>query len=333
MGNKYRLLPWIHSVLRECAFTTALDAFSGSGCVGYLLKCMGKAVTSNDFLNFSHHIANALIANSNRFLKDEEQDALLKNRGDRRRFIATTFRGIFFDETDNDFLDTVWANLEEVADPFKKSLVIAALCRSCLKKQPRGVFTTVTAGNGKYDDGRRDLRLSLREHFLESIQLMNTLVFDNGSLNGAFCGDIFQHPSTDYDLVYMDPPYVPRSDDNCYVKRYHFLEGLSTYWQGVEILQNSTVRKIKKKYTPFSYRKTSIQAFRELFQRFRNSTLVLSYSSNGFPDKDQLIALMEEAKGKDNVEVRTENHTYHFGTHQAVDHGRKHVQEYLFIGA
>ena len=36
----------------------------------------------------------------------------------------------------------------------------------------------------------------------------------------------------DVDLVYLDPPYVPRADDNCYIKRYHFLEGLSTYWQG-----------------------------------------------------------------------------------------------------
>src|SRR5207237_932610 len=47
MGSKYRLLPWIHDVLRGLSFDTALDAFTGSGAVGYLMKAMGKAVTAN----------------------------------------------------------------------------------------------------------------------------------------------------------------------------------------------------------------------------------------------------------------------------------------------
>ena len=51
------------------------------------------------------------------------------------------------------------------------------------------------------------------------------------------------------DLVYLDPPYVPPSDDNCYIKRYHFLEGLSKYWNGEEIMENTKVKKIKKKGT------------------------------------------------------------------------------------
>ena len=32
------------------------------------------------------------------------------------------------------------------------------------------------------------------------------------------------------DLVYLDPPYAPPRDDNDYLKRYWFLEGLATYW-------------------------------------------------------------------------------------------------------
>ena len=34
-------------------------------------------------------------------------------------------------------------------------------------------------------------------------------------------------PDNTPDLVYLDPPYAPPSDDNDYIKRYHFLEGLS----------------------------------------------------------------------------------------------------------
>ena len=46
MGSKHRLLPWIQSVIAELEFDTALDAFSGSGCVSYLLKTMGKEPSS-----------------------------------------------------------------------------------------------------------------------------------------------------------------------------------------------------------------------------------------------------------------------------------------------
>jgi len=57
---------------------------------------MGKSVTSNDFLNFSYHIANALVANFGEVISDTEMEALVKERRKRARFIATTFRGIFF---------------------------------------------------------------------------------------------------------------------------------------------------------------------------------------------------------------------------------------------
>src|SRR5262249_9230180 len=129
-------------------------------------------------------------------------------------------------------------------------------------------------------------------------------------------------------LVYLDPPYVPRADDNCYIKRYHFLEGLSCYWEGLEILDDSRVKKVKKPYTPFSYRATAIDAFDRLFRHFRDSILVLSYSSNGYPDLDVLSGLMRRYKAT--VEVFRRNHRYHFGTHRAAV--RNDVIEYLVVG-
>jgi DNA adenine methylase/adenine-specific DNA-methyltransferase len=139
---------------------------------------------------------------------------------------------------------------------------------------------------------------------------------------------VFHVDPRGYDLVYADPPYVPRSDDNCYVKRYHFLEGLSCYWKGTEILRESRVRKIKKPYTPFSYRSSALDAFAALFSRFSGSILVLSYSSNGYPDLDVLVALMKRYKSK--VTVHEKPHRYHFGTHRSAL--RNQVLEYLIVG-
>src|SRR3712207_621472 len=72
MGSKARLLPWLHDVLSGLNFQSALDAFSGSGCVSYLLKCMGKRVLANDWLNFCRHIASATVENS-RYRINESQ--------------------------------------------------------------------------------------------------------------------------------------------------------------------------------------------------------------------------------------------------------------------
>ena len=171
------------------------------------------------------------------------------------------------------------------------TVALSAIIRSSVKRQPRGVFT-VAGEPERYKDGRKDLKLSLREHFVEQGREYNRAVFDNGRENIAVQRNVFNIDPRGFDLVYIDPPYVPRSDDNCYIKRYHFLEGLSCYWEGVEILKSSKVKKIKKRYTPFSYRKTAVSAFDKMFERFSHSMLVLSYSSNGYPDLDILIELM-----------------------------------------
>src|SRR5437588_4674 len=315
MGSKHRLIPWIHHVLSDLEFETAMDAFSGSGCVAYLLKAMRKSVIANDFLQFAYHLAHGLTVNPGVHLSPADIGGLLQPNPAAERFIERTFNGIFFTLEDLRFLDNTWASLANVSDPYKRSLVISAMCRAALKKQPRGVFTVGRPQARRYDDGRRDTRLSLRDHFLESIELFNKLVYDSGRSHTAFCGDVFNAP-TEVDLVYLDPPYVPRSDDNCYIKRYHFVEGLACYWQGVDILQNSKVKKIRKKFTPFSYRRTAVEAFDTLFARFQRSILVLSYSSNGYPDLPELVTLMKRYKRQ--VTIHEHYHRYHFGTHDAV---------------
>ena len=191
---------------------------------------------------------------------------------------------------------------------------------------------TVAGDPECYKDGRRDLRLSIQEHFVESAAIYNEVVFDNGQPNEAFQADLSALDVGDVDLVYMDPPYVPRSDDNCYIKRYHFLEGLASYWKdpGTEVLNDTRVRKIPKRFTPFSYRRTAVDAFDGMFARFRKSVLVLSYSSNGYPDLDVLLKSCGSTKKK--TEVFERGHRYHFGTHRNVSADRASVREFLIVG-
>ncbi len=326
MGSKHRLLPWIESVLSGLQFESALDAFSGSGCVSYLLKTMGKRVHSNDFLAFARDFAFATVVNSTETLSENDLATLMDEERTHDSFIERTFNGIFFSDGENRFLDCVSGNLPRISDR-KAALARAALYRSCLKRQPRGVFTV---SGGRYDDGRRDLRMTLREHFVESVAIFNGLVFDNEHAHRATCGDVFDLDLPTPDLVYLDPPYVPRADDNCYIKRYHFLEGLATYWRGAEFHPTSKVRKLRKRFTPFSYRRTAEAAFDGLFAKFAGSVLVLSYSSSGYPDIERLVELMRQYKSE--IVVHEQGHRYHFGTHDRVSIDRALVTEYLIVG-
>ena len=323
MGSKYRLMPHLAAAFADLGGRTALDAFSGSGVVSYLLKALGYQVTANDFLTFPSVIARATVANQHATLGPDDIERICGPAADDRDFIQRTFGGRFFTAADLAFLDSAWSHIDGMAGP-KRDLAISALILSAARRQPRGVFTVC---GPRYDDGRRDLRLSLREHFGERAAEYNSVVFDSGQPCAALCGDVFGLPAGGHDVVYLDPPYAPPRDDNCYIKRYHFLEGLSVYWRGQQILEHTRTRKLAKRYTPFSYTRTVTGALRRTVGQFQGSAIVLSYSSNAVPDAAAIETILREVK--DEVEVRPVDHTYTFGTHQAAR--RRAASEYLFI--
>lgn len=328
MGSKHAILNFLHDVMKDLEFTTALDAFSGSGAVSYLLKSMGKSVTSNDFLDFCFHTAQACVANNSEHLSQEEVEQLLMPHPEYPDFISRTFQGLYFTDQENQFLDNLVANIFEISSPYKKSIALAAIARACLRRRPRGIFTYTGV---RYDDGRRDLQISLEQHFRAAVELFNNAVFDNGQLNRAFHGDIFSLPDDrQYDLVYFDPPYVSPHSDNDYSRRYHFVEGLVCYWQGKEILEHTTTKKFRRPRSAFDSKLTIHQAFDDLFERFKDSIIVVSYSSNGIPSKEELKKRLERYK---KVTVHEFDHRYSFGTHNhKVGDNNNEVKEFLFVG-
>src|SRR5690606_36245254 len=132
------------------------------------------------------------------------------------------------------------------------SLALAAIVSSSLKARPRGVFTYV---GRRYDDGRRDLRLSLDQQFREAVARWNAAVFDNGRINRALNLDVFSIKES-FDLVYLDPPYVSPRSDNEYTRRYHFVEGLMSYWTKVQIQDETKTKKFPNKPSLFSSKRT-----------------------------------------------------------------------------
>ena len=130
------------------------------------------------------------------------------------------------------------------------------------------------------------------------------------------------------DLVYIDPPYYSPLSDNEYVRRYHFVEGLARNWEGVDMQWHTKTRKFKSYPTPFSSRSGAEDAFDKLFSRLRDSILLVSYSSNSLPTKEEIISMM--SKYKQHVEVIDIDHRYSFANQKSG--ARNEVKEYLFVG-
>jgi adenine-specific DNA-methyltransferase len=243
---------------------------------------------------------------------------------DGRDFIAETFDGLYFPAADHAFLDAAWSRIEAL-DEQRRALALSALCLAAAQKQPRGVFTVTTP---RYDDGRRQFRMSLEALFVEAVQRCNAAVFPGRAT--VRHGDVFELDPTGFALAYLDPPYAPPRDDTCYVKRYHFLEGLATYWRGQEIMWETRTRKLVKRHTPFGSKRTVRSALDRLFEHFAPvDALVISYGSNADLGPDELQALLRRhRKSVRRIEIP---HRYAFGTHEQAR--RRTATEFVFVGS
>jgi DNA adenine methylase/adenine-specific DNA-methyltransferase len=320
MGSKYRLAPRLAELFGTLPPGPAIDAFSGSGVVAYTLKATGREVLANDHLHFTSTLAHALVANEHTRLDPE---LVCGPNRDGRDFIARTFDGLYFDRRDHAFLDAAWSNLERLDDT-RRALAIAALCLAAAQKQPRGVFTVTTP---RYDDGRRQFRMSLEQLFREAVERCNAAVTPGAAR--ATCGDVFALDPSGFALAYLDPPYAPPRDDTCYVKRYHFLEGLATYWRGQEIMWETKTRKLAKRHTPFASKRTVRSALDRLFEHFAPvEAVVVSYGSNADLGADELQALLQRhRRSVRRIEIP---HRYAFGTHETAR--RRTATEFVFVG-
>lgn len=328
MGSKRKLLPSLQSIFDQIEFDSALDAFSGSGSVSYLLKTMGKKVHTNDYLLFNYHIAKALIENQTETLTKEEIDEICSYSKESENFIAKTFSDIYYTKEECKWLDSAMFNIGFLENEYKKSLALASLCRACIKKRPRGIFTYTGM---RYDDGRKDLRVTLESQFRDAARMFNESVFNNGKRCKSYNQDVFKLRKSSPGLVYFDPPYFSTKSDNEYSRRYHFLEGLVSYWDHVEIDHSTKTKKFKRPFSKFNHKNQIIEAFDDLFDKYSESIIALSYSSNSYPDAETIKALLRnQGKAVELVEI---DYTYSVGTHSHKKNNETNkVKEYIFLG-
>jgi len=330
-GSKLKIVDWIWDAIKDLDFYTALDAFGGSGCVGYMLKQKGKKITYNDILKFNWYIGLSLIENDAKRLSKKEVDFfLIRHDGIKYpSFVYDTFKNIYFTDEENQWIDMVVTNIGLLDDIYKKALVYFALFQACIIKRPFNLFhrknlyirfSDVERNFGNKTTWDKPFDVYFRKFADEA----NQAVFSNGQRNKALNLDVFDVEGN-FDLVYIDTPYISKKGVGVdYFGFYHFLEGLVNYSKWGEMVDYRTKHKRLKGNGSVWVNKDQIHAaFDRLFRKFQNSILVVSYRADGIPSIEDLEDLMK--KYKPTVEeVRRKNYKYVLSTN--------HSEEVLLIG-
>lgn len=303
-GSKYKIIDWIDYYTKDVKFDSALDAFGGTGCVGYMFKKNGKQVFYNDSLKFNYYVGLALIENSKTVLDNADIDFILGKHSkiNYPTFIQSTFHDIYFTDEENEWLDIIVTNIAEIKDERKRALAYFALFQSCIIKRPYNLFHRKnlyirTAEVERSFGNKKTWDAPFENHFRKFASEANNAVFDNEKENKSFHSDIFDL-NVKADLVYIDTPYISSKGIGVnYFDFYHFLEGITSYdrWGGL-IDEKSKHKKIKNGKNEWCNKGEIHGAFEKLFDKFKDSILVVSYRDDGTPTIEELVEMLKKYK-------------------------------------
>jgi adenine-specific DNA-methyltransferase len=303
-GSKLKIADWIWEAIKGLEFESALDAFGGTGSVGYMLKTKGKQVIYNDVMKFNWYIGVALIQNDEVTLSEDDVEFLLTEHKQCKypTFVYDTFKDVYFTDEENKWIDRLVTNIELLDDFYKKSLAYFALFQSCIIKRPFNLFHRknlyIRFSKVKRNFGNKTTwDTPFEVHFRQFVHEANEAVFSNGRENNSLNLDVFDIRE-DFDLVYIDTPYISQNGTGVdYFGFYHFLEGLINYSQWPDMIDYKTKHKrLKNGGSVWTDKNKIHSAFDRLFEKFRDSILVVSYRADGIPSVNELIELLKKYK-------------------------------------
>lgn len=363
IGNKRRLLPFIENaflnILEEDKnIKTALDLFAGSGSVSRLLKTLNLKVYSNDWEYYSYILNYAHIC-----INEKDVNNMFKHTGgventiniinnietinDKDRYISKYYaplddnnpdlknERLFYTQYNATRIDIIRHNIEELYKNKainKKEyyyLLASIIYEGATHTNTSGVFKAFHSGFG----GRNKDAL---KRILSPISLKELSLYDGikGEVSMLDANEyVLKNKDKHFDLLYLDPPY----NQHQYGSNYHLLNTIAL-WDKPEINREIYINGKKtdkggirkdwvKTKSDYCYKKTAKDAFKNLIDNINASHIVLSYSTDGIIDYDDLISILE-SKGK--LKIVTSEYTKYRGAKRSVINKTKNV-EYLFI--
>jgi len=290
LGNKSRFLDWILKATPDVE--SVVDAFSGSCAVAYMYKSHGMEVSAIDKLEYSYHIARAILENDKVILSDADIDTLISKNSKAKDLVRSHFADQFFRPGVHGVIDEIRANIDDHLDGgFKRDIALFALGKTCI--------TAVGTGNflmSLEPTLRKYTPTEFKDMFVGNCKKINGLVFEGDCKCKAYHGDTPKIlPKLTAQMVYFDPPNFTKGFAHSYDADYHFIEGLMTGWADGRFGTDAP-----KHHAPTEQEKASIASlFSDCFSAAAKFPhWLLSYPKDAVPEVSELKQLLAVA-GRD----------------------------------
>ena len=344
---------------------TCLDVFAGSGIVSRYLKQYASAITVNDLENYSCIINRCYLSNKSKIDIEKLQSlhAALCKKIDKKMAVLekseSGFKGAGFiselyapaDENQIEkgercfytpwnaaYLDVARQLIEKDIPPeFRDFFIAPLLSEASIHANTAGIFkgfyknsktgTGQFGGNGRNALSRIRGKISLPFPVFSEFDCKSRVFnCDANSLvqNSELLYNKNFTNSGSFDLAYFDPPY----NQHPYGSNYFMLNLLAEYRRPDES-KISRVSGIPRDWNRSDYNKKRkvAEVFVELVQKVRARFVLISFNSEGFIPKDEMIKMLSSC-GK--VEVLESDYNAFRGSRNLS--GREiHVKEFLFL--
>ena len=343
---------------------SCLDVFAGSGIVSRYLKQYARAITVNDLEKYSCIINRCYLSNKNQISLDELKalyDNLCKKIEKKMAALEKSAEGYkgagfiselyapadeeriekgercFYTPYNAAYLDLARQLIEKEVPPELRDFFIAPLLsEASIHANTAGIFKgfykNSKTGRGQFGGNGRNALSRIRG----KISLPFPVFSDFNCKSRVFSSDanllvkepeLYDKEFTDdglFDLAYLDPPY----NQHPYGSNYFMLNLIAEY-RRPDAENISRVSGIPRDWNRSDYNKKRrvAEVFVELVRNVRARFVLVSFNSEGFIPKDEMIELLSSCGS---VEVLEADYNAFRGSRNLS--GREiHVKEYLFL--
>ncbi len=364
IGNKRALLDFIGKALELVQKDlgkeklNCLDIFAGSGIVGRYLKRFSSSITVNDLETYSSIINRCYLTNKSdldlpalqslyhslsakideEVAKDEPCPGFiteLYSPSDENN-IQKSDR-CFYTNYNARYLDIARQLIDKEVDvPYRDFFIAPLLSEASIHANTAGIFkgfyknsktgTGQFGGNGKNALSRIMGKIHLPFPVFSEFDCKSR-VFNQNANDLIFNPNLYDDEGLEdgaFDLAYFDPPY----NQHPYGSNYFMLNLLASY-QRPDLEKISRVSGIPKDWNRSAYNKKKkvMEVFAQLVNEVKAKYLLVSFNSEGFISKDEMIELLRECGS---VQVLESEYNTFRGSRNL--NGRDiHVKEYLFL--
>jgi adenine-specific DNA methylase len=286
-----------------------LDAYTGSGLVTYALTSKGYELSASDQLLSSLMTVQAMSGESRDLEPSELSDALAyataKESGTE---LSSIFEGIFFPQEELIWLDRMSQFIQNLPTEARPR-AFWALFQSALAKRPYNLFHRANLEMRTRDVSRSFGNKATWEkpfpnHFAKFLAEASTHALNSSKVE-TFHGDPLNINETNFDMIYLDPPYInEKGQATPYIDYYGFLDLLIDPQLIGRVNQDKANKPIEPLEGGWNNPSAALETLEKLMLKFPSSSIALSYRSDGQPSMETLSELMNSHRSKIKVYMK-----------------------------